>query len=821
MSGMVLDSQATLEMDAGQIARIMPAGSGRNHMLCGPYRLGRLLGRGGMGTVYLAERVDGEITQRVAVKLLRPGADDPPMRQRFLAERQILATLSHPNIARLLDAGHRADGQPYLVMEYVEGEAIDVFSAGFGIRQKIALFLKVCAAVGYLHRNLVVHRDLKPLNILVTDEGEPKLLDFGIAKMLDLTCDCTMTGTRILTPDYASPEQVAGGPVTTATDIYSLGAVLYKLLTGELPHRFEDESAGAIASAISAGRITPPSKLTPAVKGDLEMILMKSLRVEPGERYAAVEHLADDLENYLESRPIRARKGDTWYRARKALRRHWLPVVAATLAVAGLSGGVLVANRQRAIAQRRFSEVHQLANVFLYDFERSIRDVPGTLDARNLVASTGQRYLRQLAMESGRDPTLDREIAEGYERLADIQDAVQSGGGKSPGVTDSLLQALEIHRRLGDDQSENPALRRKYIEMASFLGYRYQDEHNAKEATRWADEAVRLADKWVDAEPQSVDALAAATAAFMRGATTQEVGGQTANALRSLEESVAFGERAMSAAPGDQAVAMLVSEAHNISCNLLVLVHRYSDALGHARRDLELIEPLWRRHPDNPRLRLRFLNANSAVGIAERRLGEADSRHLELALPYLQRAFALAGETMHADPRNTQNKGRFVVDSSRLGFLLVDLKRFDEAGRVYERAYGVARDLIVLDPKNRRSWYLLGKIQLDLGMMYIEDNKLSKAREALLASDEGFMHGLAMDPGDTVMLECRTTQFTGLARVAWVSGDVREARRWMRQSLEVMRVMIRRDKSIKTYIGDYGEKLRLARRIGLSTAEFD
>src|SRR3954447_18877844 len=178
-------SSASMMQDLGHIAahaltRFEPRG-----MLCGSYRLGELLGRGGMGTVYLAERVDGEVAQRVAVKLLRPGADDTHLRERFLAERQILATLSHPNIARLLDAGHREDGQPYLVMEYVEGKAIDEYTAGLGIRQKITLFLKVCAAVGYLHRNLVVHRDLKPPNILVTDEGEPKLLDFGIAKMLD------------------------------------------------------------------------------------------------------------------------------------------------------------------------------------------------------------------------------------------------------------------------------------------------------------------------------------------------------------------------------------------------------------------------------------------------------------------------------------------------------------------------------------------------------------------------------------------------------------------------------------------------------------
>jgi len=269
---------ASMERCVGQVAHTALSRFEAQDIQCGPYRLRDLLGRGGMGTVHLAERVDGEISQRVAVKLLRPGSDDPQSRQRFLSERQILATLSHPNIARLLDAGHREDGQPYLVMEYVEGQPIDAYCQGLDVRAKISLFLKICGAVGCLHRNLVVHRDLKPPNILVTAEGEPKLLDFGIAKMLDLATDSTVTGIRMMTPDYASPEQVEGGPVTTATDIYSLGAVLYKLLTGSSPHRFENDSAGAIAMAISTGRITSPAKLVTGLNTDLEMIVMKALR---------------------------------------------------------------------------------------------------------------------------------------------------------------------------------------------------------------------------------------------------------------------------------------------------------------------------------------------------------------------------------------------------------------------------------------------------------------------------------------------------------------------------------------------------------------
>jgi serine/threonine protein kinase len=787
---------------------------------CGAYRLRDLLGRGGMGAVFLADRVDGELSQRVAIKLLRPDCDEPSVRQRFLTERQILSSLCHSNIAKLLDAGHRQNGQPYLVMEYVEGEPIDVYTRDFGIRQKISLLLKVCAAVAYLHRNLVVHRDLKPGNILVTAEGEPKLLDFGIAKIVELNTHLTATHMRMLTLDYASPEQVAGGRITTASDIYSLAAVLYKLLTGASPHESTRESASGMTFAICTGRIPPPSRLNPAVKGDLEMILMKALRLEPQDRYSSVEQFANDLESYLHSLPIHARKGDSCYRVRKLVRRHWLPATATVVTLAGLSAGVILSNRERAVAERRFRDVRQLANVFLFDFERSIRDVPGTLDARNLVASTSQRYLKQLASESRYDPTLDREIAESYERLGEIQESIQSAGGKSPGDTDSLLQALQIHRRLGDDHSHSPAYRRKYIELAASLGYRYQDEHNAEEAARWADEAMRLSEKWISAEPQSIDALAAGTAAFMRGATTREVGGQITAAVTSLEKAVTYGERALSLAPGDRAISFLLSEAYVIYCDLLVDLTRYSDALVRARRCLHLIEPLWAGHPHDRRFRIMFLNATSAVGIAERRLGETDPKHLQLALPFLQRAFDLAAEAMHADFRNMQDRANFIVHSNRLCLLLVSLKQFDAAAATCGEAYLAARELVAVDPRSRRNWYLLGKTQLDLGWILIEQHKPAQARLALLRSDEGFSRALRMDPTDSILLEACASRFEGLARAARASDQIQDARHYMLQCLEIMRRMIRRDPSAKAYIGEYPNKLQLARELGVSTLEF-
>lgn len=384
---------------------------------CGPYRLVRLIGRGGMGSVYEAERADGEVQQRVAVKLLRPGSDPPQFRQWFLSERQILATLSHPNIARLLDAGHLEDGQPYLIMEYVEGKTIDRYCAGQGTKHKIALFLKVCAAVSYLHRNLVIHRDLKPSNILVTEDREPKLLDFGIAKILDSAADATVTNVRMLTPEYASPEQSGGDRMTTATDIYSLGAVLYKLLTGASPYQSTGRSS---ASSTSPRKIAAPSKLAPDLKGDVEAILLKALREEPQERYASVEQLSGDLENYLASRPIRARTGDVWYRFRKFLRRYWLPALAATVTISSLAVGLAVANHERAIAERRFTDVRQLANK-LFDIDERVSKLPGSTETRRLIVETSLEYLRRITADVHMAPALALEVGTAYLRVARVQ----------------------------------------------------------------------------------------------------------------------------------------------------------------------------------------------------------------------------------------------------------------------------------------------------------------------------------------------------------------------------------------------------------------
>ena len=465
---------------------------------CGPYRLLKIVGRGGMGTVYLAERADGEVTQRLAVKLLPFGAGDP-QRDRFLQERQILASLNHPNIARMLDAGHIDNGQPFLAMEFIDGKPIDAFAATLDVRQKITLFRKVCAAVAYLHRNLVVHRDLKPSNILVTAEGEPKLLDFGIAKMLHAATDATVTSMRMLTPDYASPEQVTGGQLSTATDIYSLGAVLYRLLTDKPPHEFPQHSPEAIGTAVTSREVTRPSKWTPALKGDLESILLKALRKDPLERYATVEQLAEDLLAFLESRTVKARSGNAWYRTRKLVRRYRTPLSAAAIVIAGLATGLFVANRQRVTAQRRFEDVRRLAHIFVFDLNDEVARIEGSTKAREMMVRTGLQYLDNLAGDSGDDLELQSELAAAYMKIGDAQ-----GFPTTPNLG-RVDDALVSYRKAGEIYGRIAAKNTKYVADLAIYYVNYaaltRFAHDPKQARALALSAIQTFDRLRRGQP--------------------------------------------------------------------------------------------------------------------------------------------------------------------------------------------------------------------------------------------------------------------------------------------------------------------------------
>jgi eukaryotic-like serine/threonine-protein kinase len=375
----------------------------------GPYRVLRELGRGGMGVVFLAERVDGGFQQQVALKLVRRGLDSEDIVARFAAERQILARLQHEHVARLLDGGATEAGQPYYAMEYVEGVPLTVHAdrKGLDTAGRLRLFLQVCDAVDYAHRNLVVHRDLKPSNVLVTEGGRVRLLDFGIAKVLEESepgATVTRGDARPLTPQYAAPEQLRGQPITTATDVYSLGVVLYELLSGRPPHRLDGLSPAEVERTVMEREAPPCSSvaggaLARELRGDLDTIVAVALRKEPGRRYASVGALADDVRRYLSGRPVSAR-GDRWtYQASKFVRRHRVGVAAAALVSLSLVSGVLATLWQAREALRQARRAEEVKRFTLSLFELSDPDAAKgrEVTARQLLERGAQRVETELA----------------------------------------------------------------------------------------------------------------------------------------------------------------------------------------------------------------------------------------------------------------------------------------------------------------------------------------------------------------------------------------------------------------------------------------
>jgi eukaryotic-like serine/threonine-protein kinase len=437
--------------------------------LLGPYRLERLLGRGGMGAVYLAARADGQFEQRVAIKIVDLPLSTDLFRERFRLERQILAGLVHPYIARLLDGGVSATDEQYLVMEYVDGVSITRYCAErrLGLRDRLALFGEVCSAVQFAHQNLVVHRDLKPDNILVAADGTPRLLDFGTAKLLaalpaDFANGFTQHGLLSFTPQYASPEQVLGDPITIATDTYSLGVLLYVLITGVPPYAMTEFTTGEMLRVICSEQAIKPSAagatrdgLGFVIDADLDAIVAKAMRKEPQHRYLTVDQLAADLVRWSTGLPVLARHGTWRYRGAKFIRRNKLPLATAALLacsiVAGLVGVVWqarVANLQRARAEARSEDLRQLSNSLLSEIDEAIKDLPGSTAVQHLLVNRVLEHLDRMSKDtSDRATALD--LINAYTRLGDIQgDPYSQNIGDAAGALKSLEKAVAIAHSL-------------------------------------------------------------------------------------------------------------------------------------------------------------------------------------------------------------------------------------------------------------------------------------------------------------------------------------------------------------------------------------
>jgi eukaryotic-like serine/threonine-protein kinase len=626
----------------------------------GPYRLLREVGRGGMGTVYLAERADAEFEKRVALKLVRRGMDTDDVLLRFRHERQILASLEHPYIARLYDGGAAPDGRPYLVMEYIEGEQITRYAEQhkLGISERLRVFTAVCGAVAFAHRNLIVHRDIKPSNILIARDGTPKLLDFGIARLLDPAAPealpLTRTGLRLLTPEYAAPEQRLGRPATTATDVYALGLVLYELLSGTRPDPQDIQRPSSAAGQEGMRR---------RLRGDLDTIVLRALAEDPERRYASADQLGEDIERHLNGLPVLARGDSVGYRAGRFVRRYQAPVAAAAVVLLSLVtglGAALVqadrAERERDVAQQERARAEQISTFVLDLFSASdplAADGGDTLRVRQLVDRSVDRVRTELTGQ----PQLQAQMLITLGRVYRNLGLYGTGEGL-------LREALELART-------DPALAREEVEATASLADLAQRRSDFPLLDSLATAVIAFYDSagW-DPDPTYVNAVS------QRGAALGSLGQH--------EAGRAEHERALSLldTSGDTTVAKRASLLNNLA------VHY------HGTGDFARAEPLFREALDLDR---RVYGARHAqVAGVLNNLASAvhyQGRHAEAEALY--REAIEIGRDAYGNEHSYV--GQFVEN---LATLYADMERHDDAALHYREALRIVS--LEFDPRSVR-----------------------------------------------------------------------------------------------------------------------
>jgi eukaryotic-like serine/threonine-protein kinase len=706
----------------------------------GAYKILREIGRGGMGNVYLATRDDDEYRKQVAIKLIKRGFDSDFILQRFKNERQILASLEHTNIARLLDGGSTGEGLPYLVMEYVEGIAIDRYcdAQKLSTNGRLQLFRQVCSAVHYAHQNLVIHRDLKPSNILVTQDGTPKLLDFGIAKLLSPntalgTGDDTETAMRLMTPNYASPEQVKGERVTTASDIYSLGVLLYELLTGHRPYRLKSRSATEILQAVlqeepekpstaisrietvdganTTGNITPESvsatregeigKLKRSLIGDIDNIVLMALRKEPQRRYASVEQFSEDLRRHLEGLPVIAHKDTVLYRSTKFIKRNKVAVFAALLIIVAIVIGFLTTMKQQTRAERRFSEVRKLAHSVIFDYHDAIADLQGATPVRERLVKDALEYLNSLSSESSNDTSLKMEIAEAYKKIGDVQgNPYQSNLGDTEGSLESYRKALAILELLVAQSSDNNATRISLAQTHSSMGDVLWELNHLPETLKSYETACDFYRPWSMAHADDVEAKRTLARLYSKigdlyGNDGYTNLGRTSEAQSYYRQSLALREELVGANPNDNSIRKDLYESFVQLADFQRVKGDQMGAEQGYRKGLEIMEALVAADPENISYQIEIANTWSRFGLLFNQMEKPAE-----AIPFLNRAIKVIETAATADPLNASYKRALSIVYNHTVTSLLKLNRADDALRYARQSLALYEAITRANPLN-------------------------------------------------------------------------------------------------------------------------
>jgi non-specific serine/threonine protein kinase/serine/threonine-protein kinase len=671
----------------------------------GPYRLLEELGQGGMGAVYLAERDDGRFEKQVAVKVLPATSSSPDLFRRFQMEQQILATLEHPNIAHLLDAGVSGEGLPYIVMELVAGVPLHQYCRErlVPLNERLRLFRVICSTVHYAHQHLVVHGDLKPANILVTANGIPKLLDFGIAKMLDEWPKARATAAPTLlnpfTPDYASPEQVRGEPITTASDIYSLGVLLYELLTGERPYHTAGKSLDEIMCLLRDGPSRKPSTATP-VSTDFDAIVAKAMRTEPQERYTSAEELSTDLGRYLAGLLVQAQVGSLNYVVRKFVMRHRFAVALALTAIflvaaggAAIARQSRIAQQERVRAERRFQQVRQLANSVLFELHDAIARTGGATEARKLLVTRALEYLDSLSREAAGDSSLQLELAAAYTRVGDVQG--NPGGanlGDTAGALASYGKARETLQSLLAREALRVDVRRRIASLCLSISSVQLYTRNDAAALASAHEGLKIWQELArqlpgDEEPRR--GVAKAYFAIADALSIRDLKASIQNRLKALETFQSF----LSAHPASAEEQRNVARCEKNLCSNLLDLGEPVAAMEHCRK-AEALDS--QRVAENAGDALAKLDLSFDLSLAATYY--FNTGKLDQALAKYTQTLDIRRALSEVDPRDVRARGRLAFAYLRVGSTLVRLRKPRAAIEHSRRALAISEELTANNP---------------------------------------------------------------------------------------------------------------------------